>query len=180
MKKSTSGFTLIELLVVAVVISILVTITVVVYSGVQGRARDDRRRSDVANIVKALELYYSDNNTYPIGSGTGSIKGSTWYTSGDTSWSLLQTTLTTAKAIDAVPVDPTNTPSGYPDGTGMYTYALYVNNASYCGAAAGQMYIIVYRFETQPKENFSDGTCSINELGNVYTSAGASYYRSVH
>ena len=63
MRKNKSGFTLIELLVVIVIIGILVGITLFVYRGAQGRARDAQRQTDIANIQKALELYYDDNGS---------------------------------------------------------------------------------------------------------------------
>ena len=65
MKKSTSGFTIIELLVVIVVIGILASITAVTFRGVQQRARDAQRRSDLTIIAKALEYYKIDNGSYP-------------------------------------------------------------------------------------------------------------------
>lgn len=35
----------------------------------QTKQRDARRKTDINSVAKALELYYSDNNTYPISSG---------------------------------------------------------------------------------------------------------------
>lgn len=78
-----SGFTIVELLVVIVVIAILAAITVVTYSGVQGRARDVATASNVRNYVNGLEIfraynghYYYDENasvgtTYCLGGGSG-------------------------------------------------------------------------------------------------------------
>ena len=59
------GFTIVELLIVIVVIGILAAITIVAYSGVQSRAYDNRRSSDVASIKKALEMYKADKGYYP-------------------------------------------------------------------------------------------------------------------
>jgi len=59
------GFTIIELLVVMVVIGILVTITVVSYSGLQQRSRDSERASDITQIKIAIEKYHSDKSGYP-------------------------------------------------------------------------------------------------------------------
>lgn len=50
------GFTLIELMVVVAVIAILATIGLVIFSGVQQRARDAKRQEDVQAIVKGLEV----------------------------------------------------------------------------------------------------------------------------
>lgn len=59
-----SGFTIVELLIVIVVIAILATISVVAYNGIQQRARDNIRKSDLATIEKALELLYIDHGKY--------------------------------------------------------------------------------------------------------------------
>lgn len=65
LRQSRSGFTIIELLVVMVVIAILVTITVVAYTGIQQRSRDARRESDVTKLKIAIEKYHADKSQYP-------------------------------------------------------------------------------------------------------------------
>lgn len=186
MRKSKSGFTIVELIVVIVVIAILATITLVVYNGVQARSRDARRKTDIANITKAMELYYSDHGSYPTSTGSTTINAA-WASSVDASWATFETSLTGSQAITALPKDPLNVPSsgaantGVMMGTTYYSYAIYVNASNYCGSAAGQMYLIVYRLEYLPKEKFSDGACTTNEFGDTYyTNNGDSYYRSVH
>ena len=182
MRKSKSGFTLIELLVVVVIIGILATITVIAYRGIQERARDDRRKTDVANIAKAMELYYSDNGRYPTATGSTTINAS-WASSVDSSWTTFSNTLVSANAIKSVPTDPRNIPNTGAAGTGVmsgasnYSYAVYVNTSTYCGTAVGQMFLIVYRYERMPKESFTDGDCTTNELGSSYYNGGASIYR---
>lgn len=71
MHKRFSGFTIVELLVVIVVIGILASITVVAYNGIQERARDTKRKSDVAQIVKLLATYEAQNGPMHTGSGCG-------------------------------------------------------------------------------------------------------------
>lgn len=66
MKKSARGFTLIELLVVIAVIAVLTTIAISTYAGVQAKARDTRRRGDVDEVRKAMELYYVGGNPNPF------------------------------------------------------------------------------------------------------------------
>ena len=169
MKKSVSGFTLVELIIVICVIALLAAIVTVSYSPTKARARDTTRRSDIANIVKGLELYYDDNGSYPAPGGTN------WYYSTDSTWSSLVTALT--GKISSVPSsDPTN--SGSPTTAGKFGYAYY-SSGSYCGRAAGQWYLLVYRFEVGSQTKFSDGTCGGTEYGDTFYSAGASYYRSV-
>ena len=68
MKKS-QGFTLIELLIVVAVIGILsgVVISVLNPETFRNKSQDARRKTDLVAIQGALELYFADNNAYPIG-----------------------------------------------------------------------------------------------------------------
>ncbi|MGB4768441.1 MAG: prepilin-type N-terminal cleavage/methylation domain-containing protein [Candidatus Saccharimonas sp.] len=50
------GFTIVELLIVIVIIAILAAITIVAFNGVQQRARDAKRKQDVAQIAKLLSI----------------------------------------------------------------------------------------------------------------------------
>lgn len=59
------GFTIVELLMVIVVIAILAAISVVAYTGIQQRARDADRRSDISILQKKLAIYYTEHNAYP-------------------------------------------------------------------------------------------------------------------
>ena len=65
MKKQKS-FTLIELLVVIAIIGILAAIAIPSLSNARAKARDARRVTDLDQLAKAMELYFSDNNRYPI------------------------------------------------------------------------------------------------------------------
>lgn len=64
-KSKRHGFTLIELLVVMAIMAILAAIGLAAYGGVQAKARDAKRKSDLANIARALEMYYNDYLGYP-------------------------------------------------------------------------------------------------------------------
>lgn len=59
------AFTILELLIVIGIISMLVTLGVNIYSSVQKNSRDARRKADLEQIAAALELYRSNNNSYP-------------------------------------------------------------------------------------------------------------------
>jgi len=61
------GFTLIELLVVIAIIGLLSTLAVVALGSARQKARDSKRLSDLKQVQTALELYFTDNNTYPAG-----------------------------------------------------------------------------------------------------------------
>lgn len=65
MRKTMSGFTIIELIVVIVVIGILAAITIVAYNGVQARALNTARISEVDAWQKQFMLYYAANGANP-------------------------------------------------------------------------------------------------------------------
>lgn len=65
-QKQQKGFTIVELLIVIVVIGILAAITIVAYNGIQTRARDNARISDLKNLQKIVELYKAENGSYPL------------------------------------------------------------------------------------------------------------------
>lgn len=60
-----NGFTLIELLVAMAIIAILATIGLVSFRSSQIKARDAQRKSDLAQLQKALEAYFNDKGEYP-------------------------------------------------------------------------------------------------------------------
>ncbi|MFA5211110.1 MAG: prepilin-type N-terminal cleavage/methylation domain-containing protein [Patescibacteria group bacterium] len=60
------GFTLIELLVVVAIIGLLSTLSVVALGSARKKANDSKRLLDVKQVQTALELYYTDNNAYPV------------------------------------------------------------------------------------------------------------------
>jgi prepilin-type N-terminal cleavage/methylation domain-containing protein len=61
----SEGFTIVELLIVIVVIGILATLVIVTFTGIQQKARDSKRKTDLVAVQATLESYYSNNNTYP-------------------------------------------------------------------------------------------------------------------
>jgi type II secretion system protein G len=70
------GFTLIELLVVIAIIGILSSIVIVSLNEARIKGRDAKRKQDLSNIMKAIELYKNDNG----GSFTNGGFGSGWCT----------------------------------------------------------------------------------------------------
>lgn len=63
-RRPQAGFTLVELLIVIVVIAILAAIVINTFSGVQARARDTERQTDVKAVSAQLEVYYTNNGGY--------------------------------------------------------------------------------------------------------------------
>jgi prepilin-type N-terminal cleavage/methylation domain-containing protein len=63
------GFTLIELLVVIAIIGLLASVVLVALNSARTKSRDTKRVSDMNQVIKALEIYYNENNSYPVGTG---------------------------------------------------------------------------------------------------------------
>jgi general secretion pathway protein G len=63
--KQQRGFTIVELLIVIVVIGILAALVIVTFSGIQQRARNTERQTDINAIQGHLEAYYADEGAYP-------------------------------------------------------------------------------------------------------------------
>jgi len=76
---SRHAFTLVELLVVIAIIGLLSTIAVVSLNSSKVNARNTKRKADLTQISKALEMYYGDWGGYPNTSNTwyGSCSGFT-------------------------------------------------------------------------------------------------------
>ncbi len=64
-KARSSGFTIVELLIVIVVIGILAALVVVTYNGIQQKARDTERKTDINALHGQLEAYQAQNGKYP-------------------------------------------------------------------------------------------------------------------
>ena len=75
------GFTLVELLVVIAILGILSTIGLGTFRSSQAKSRDSRRKSDLANIQRALEMYLNDYGVYP-----SSTNGEITLSNGVLSW----------------------------------------------------------------------------------------------
>ena len=68
---TSKGFTLIELLVVIAIIGILASVLLVNFSNTQKQAKDSAIKLEMSQIIKALEIFYSNNNSYVNGCAAG-------------------------------------------------------------------------------------------------------------
>lgn len=114
-KFSPFGFTLIELLVAIAIIGILAgSVFFVLNPAAQfQKAQDAKRKSDLAQIQKGLELYYQDNGSYPAAVNYG-IEGIQW----GSSWQPYMGTL---------PKDPSSPLKEYAYNSDGQTYYLYAS-----------------------------------------------------
>lgn len=156
------GFTLIELLVVISIIGVLSTIAMTSLNSARAKARDAKRQSEIDQIRKALELYYADNNQYPVSGGAISPNNE-WSSSNDSSWNSLRTQL--APYLTQLPKDPVNSPSSWAANANVYSYY----SLSY--GCNRQWYMIVYKPEA--RSSSSPGIKSCNGTYFNYNYAGA-------
>lgn len=64
-KIKQQGFTIVELLIVIVVIGILAALVITTFTGIQRKARDTERTTDIKALHSQLEAYYAQNGYYP-------------------------------------------------------------------------------------------------------------------
>ncbi len=64
-KSNQKGFTLVELLVVIVILAILGVVGMTIFTGTQSKARDAKRKADIAAMAKAMEANYAPGTGYP-------------------------------------------------------------------------------------------------------------------
>lgn len=74
-KLKNQGFTIVELLIVIVVIGILATLVITTYNGVQSKARDTKRTTDINAIQGQVEAYNTNAGFYPT---LANINSSSW------------------------------------------------------------------------------------------------------
>src|SRR4051812_9427522 len=77
LKKRNQGFTIVELLIVIVVIGILALLVITTYSGIQAKARNTKRSSDVKSLQTHIEAFFSQNGYYP---SRTDMNSSSWLT----------------------------------------------------------------------------------------------------
>ena len=148
LKRKQTGFTIVELLIVIVVIGILAALVLVTFSGVQKKARDTERTTDIKAVASHLEVYNAQNGYYPTESDMndatfiGNLKGLD-----------PAATCDPKSATPAGPCTFLNTNSGAPSAT-QYGYS------SCTTAASCQSFTLKYIKE-------SDGTTqTVNSLSN--------------
>jgi prepilin-type N-terminal cleavage/methylation domain-containing protein len=65
LKNKQSGFTIVELLIVIVVIGILAGLVITTFSGIQQKARDTERETDIKAIHGQVEAFWAQKGYYP-------------------------------------------------------------------------------------------------------------------
>ena len=75
LKNRSKGFTIVELLIVIVVIAILATLVIVTFTGIQQKARNSQRQTDINALDSHIEAYFASNGNYPT---FGNLQDPTW------------------------------------------------------------------------------------------------------
>ena len=153
MKKRAYGFTIVELLIVIVVIAILAAISIVAYTGIQGRARDAQRMQDMSAIIKALEVYKTINGRYPSANPTSEANGWEISSNGSGPTNFLSALVSTTTGVTSIPVDPSNSTAtgsaganfrnpGRGTNNWVYFYAYYGAGSDGCDSQRGGFYVL--------------------------------------
>lgn len=64
-KQNQKGFTIVELLIVIVVIGILAALVITTFTGIQQKARNTERETDIKALQGQIEAYYAVKGKYP-------------------------------------------------------------------------------------------------------------------
>lgn len=136
------GFTLIELLVVIAIIALLSTLAVVALGNARQKSRDAKRLSDIKQIQTALELYFTDQNGYPVsaealvlGGANAKCLGANGFKSGGTG-----NECTAPVYMGAIPANPTPGGADYSYTGSASTYAVtFTLEGATGGFALGQV-----------------------------------------
>lgn len=150
--KNQKSFTLIELLVVIAIIGLLSAIVFVNLSEARKLARDAKRKIDLNQITKALELYYDKYGHYPRQTFDGdfhnfarSVNSQPWIIDEHDGTSI-------SEFINPIPIDPINKNPYGPWVDTHYSYA-------YATDADGQMYDIIALLENKNDQNRCELEC---------------------
>lgn len=123
LKNNSSGFTLIELITAIGVLAVLTSAALIVVNPVDqfNKSADARRKADLAQIQKALEVYYQDHERYPYAyEGRISLDGTA---NTDVQWGT-----TWSPYMDVLPIDPKSSKNyAYTTDTTGQSYALYAS-----------------------------------------------------
>jgi len=170
-----TGFTIVELLIVIVVVGILAAITTVAYNGVQARARDAQRVSDISNIAKALQRWSietgSDFSAMPLGSG--SVTGQGWYNANYSTASIKAFLVNGGYLTNGVD-DPLNTKGG------VTSYSYMVSD---CITGDNKQRVVMANLENNPSQTpaqqLGSTTCSSSTYTSYLNTYGMDYVKWV-
>jgi prepilin-type N-terminal cleavage/methylation domain-containing protein len=129
------GFTLVELIVVMSIISLLSSIVLANVNGFMAKARDAARIEAIAQIQRALLIYYANHGSYPSASQSGDC-------SGDTSFTTALQPLVADKLIGKIQDDPL-----FPNDPWPQCYYYIPNTNCYTTGDPVHPYVLIFKTE---------------------------------
>lgn len=139
-KQSLKGFTLIELLVVIAIIGMLSTLAVYSTNIARQRSRDTKRITDISQFQTALELYFADEQGYPVSATPPIVLGGG---SGQT----LSSAGLTSSASQSGTVYMGKVPANLTPGGADYQYRSTASSGADCTSGKCASYIINFTLE---------------------------------
>ena len=106
LKNRNKGFTIVELLIVIVVIGILALLVITTYSGIQAKARNSKRSSDIKSIQTNVEAFFTSAGYYP---SRADMNTASWRSAPDHLKSFDQNALKDPSSTDCDPATSTAT-----------------------------------------------------------------------
>lgn len=142
-KIKQQGFTIVELLIVIVVIGILAALVITTFTGIQRRARDTERQTDIKAVHSQLEAYYAQNGFYPA---------------------LAEVNTTTLAGLDAEALEPPHSAAEPIDSdattTAKYRYEAFGTGGAACTTADGDC--VSYELEAELEDGSTYSKNSLN------------------
>ena len=115
-KNSPKGFTIIELIVVIAIIAVLAAIVLINVNGYIAKARDAKRKGDLTQVLKALNMYAADYGTFCVANAGSGGNGWLSYDYINGYWygpNSVAKQLVTLKYLGNDSLDPTQGGPGY-------------------------------------------------------------------
>src|SRR3989338_4058187 len=141
-QRKFSGFTLVELLVVISVIGLLASVILVSLNSARTKARDSRRKADLAQITKALELYYDTYGGYPT---------SAWNDGGAVNYTVFSSLCNQVNFAQLMPFCPHDPQK--PNNSCYNAEYVYVSESFRDPANLGKKYVLYATLEDQSTTN---------------------------
>ena len=152
------GFTLVEILVVAGIIGLLGVLATIALGSARVRARDAKRMADMVKTQMALELYFNDNNSYPLVAEATALGQSATACLSSTGWAPSCDATSQSVYLANVPTTPATGLKEMVQCSGVEDAYCYIGNAS--------AYRIQFELETaNPEAKLAKGVNCASESG---------------
>lgn len=152
------GFTLVEILVVVGIVGLLGVLATITLQSARVRARDAKRLSDVVKTQMALELYFNDNNSYPIVADATALGQSATACLSSAGWASSCDATSESVYLARIPATPATGLKEIVQCSGVEDTYCYVGNAS--------AYRIQFELETDnPEAKLTKGVNCATESG---------------